>query len=232
MSVKKKLDSYKGRLDSKQITEGINTARKNALRLVEDAQMLLNAGRYPTAASLAILSIEESGKEPILRGLATATTNNELSNLWKDYRSHTKKNVMWLLPQLIREGARQLDDFRDLFKLDSEHTYILDQVKQIGFYTDCLGKARWSNPSAVVDKELAEMLIQIASLFIKIKRRDMEAKEIELWIKHMGKVKDDNSINRKEALMRWYAEMIELDLAPKESKFGDFVKWLGVSLDK
>ena len=230
MSVKKRLDSYKGKLDSKQITDGINAARQNALRLVEDAQALFNTGRYPTAASLAILSIEESGKEPILRRLATAIGDDEFSSLWKEYRSHTSKNVMWLLPQLVGEGARQLDDFRDLFKLDAEHPYLLEQVKQISFYTDCLGKAHWSEPSAVIDKELAESLMQIARLFVK--NRDMEVKEIELWIKHMGKGEEDNFISQKEALMRWYAEMIELGLTPKESKFEDFVKWLGISLSK
>lgn len=230
MSVKKRLDSYKGRLDSKQITDGINTARQNALRLVEDAQALFNTDRYPTAASLAVLSIEESGKEPILRRISMATSDDELLSLWKEYRSHTSKNVMWLLPQLVREGARQLDDFRDLFKPDAEHPYLLDQVKQISFYTDCLGKAHWSDPSAVIDKELAASLIEIARIFVK--NRDMEVKEIELWIKHMGKVSEGSLIGYKEALMRWYAEMIELGLTPKESKFEDFVKWLGISLSK
>ena len=228
MSIKKHLDLYKGRLDSKQITDGINAARQNALRLVEDGQLLFKAGSYPTAAALAVLSIEESGKEPILRRLATVTSNDELISLWREYRSHTSKNVMWLLPQLVLEGARRLDDFRELFNSNAEHPYVLDNIKQISFYTDCLGKAHWSKPSMVIDKELAEMLLQIARLFVK--DREMEVKEIELWIKHMGKVKDDDYISQKEALMHWYAEMIELGLTPKESKFEDFVKWLGISL--
>ena len=230
MPVKKRLYSYKGRLDSKKIADGINAARKNALRLLEDAQELFATSRYPTAAALAILSIEESGKEPILRRLAVSTSDDELTTLWKEYRSHTSKSVMWLLPQLYREGARQLDDFRDLFRLDAEHPYLLDQIKQIGLYTDCLGKAHWSEPSAVIDKALAEALIQIAELFVK--EGDVEVKEVELWIKHMGKVRGKNLIDQKEALMRWYAEMIELDLTPKGSKFEDFVKWLGINLNK
>jgi len=89
----KRLNSYKGRLDYAQIADGINAARRNALRLLEDAQILLRAERYATAASLAILSIEESGKQHILRGLALATADEELLGLWRDYRSHTKKNI-------------------------------------------------------------------------------------------------------------------------------------------
>ncbi len=147
----KRLDSYKGRLDHKQIADGINAARRNALRLAEDARTLLDANRYATAASLAILSIEESGKESILRRLALATSDEEVLRLWKDYRSHTKKNILWLVPQLIVDGARHLDDFRPIFESEAEHPYILDQVKQISFYTDCLGKANWSEPLVVID---------------------------------------------------------------------------------
>ena len=134
---------------------------------------------------------------------------------------------MWILPQLVLEGAQRLDDFRELFNPDAEHPYILEQIKQVSFYTDCLGKAHWSEPSMVIDKELAKMLLQIARVFIK--DREMQVKEIELWIKHMSKVEYDDYIGQKEALMHWYAEMVELGLTPKESKFEDFVQWLGIN---
>ncbi|WP_152551782.1 AbiV family abortive infection protein [Ralstonia pseudosolanacearum] len=56
------------------------------------------------------------------------------------YRSHTKKNVAWiLLEQTNRTGMIKLDDLRPLFEPDAEHPYILDQLKQIAFYTDSLG---------------------------------------------------------------------------------------------
>ena len=227
MSTKKHLDSYKGRLSSKQIADGINAARQNALRLIKDSELLFKAGSYPTATALAVLSIEESGKDQILRRLATVISNDELLSLWKEYRSHTSKNIMWILPQLVLEGAQRLDDFRELFNPDAEHPYILEQIKQVSFYTDCLGKAHWSEPSMVIDKELAKMLLQIARVFIK--DREMQVKEIELWIKHMSKVEYDDYIGQKEALMHWYAEMVELGLTPKESKFEDFVQWLGIN---
>jgi len=106
----------------------------------------------------------------------------------------------------------------------------LEQIKQIGFYTDCLGKAHWSEPSTVIDRELAKMLVQIARIFIK--DREIVEKEIELWVKHMGKVKDADLSVQKEALLHWYAEMQELGLTPKGEKFTDFIQWLGVDLNK
>jgi len=54
----KRLNSYKGRLSHRQIADGMNAANRNARRLFEDVQVLLDAQRYASAASLAILSIE------------------------------------------------------------------------------------------------------------------------------------------------------------------------------
>ena len=225
---KRRLDSYKGKLSSNQIAEGINVAILNAQRLAEDAQILFDACRYPTAASVAILSIEESGKRYILRQLALAETDEEASRIWKDYRSHTKKNFLWLMPQLIMKGARRLDDFRPLFEPEAEHTYILDQVKQISFYTDCLGEAHWSEPTEVVDKELATMLVQIAKIFAS--KNEVTVKEIELWTKHIGRSKNGTLKEQKESLLHWYAEMQELGLAPKEQNIGDILDWLDLDM--
>jgi AbiV family abortive infection protein len=63
---------YSGPLDALKVAEGINAANRNAQRLATDARILLDVKRYPTAAALAALSIEEGGKSSILRGLALA----------------------------------------------------------------------------------------------------------------------------------------------------------------
>lgn len=224
------LNSYKGRLDYGQIADGINAARRNARRLVEDARILLDKERYATAASLAVLSIEESGKQSILRQLATATTDEEVSIKWKDYRSHTKKNILWPVLDLFKSGARQLDDFLPLFEPEAEHAHLLNQVKQISFYTDCLGSVNWSEPSNVIDKQLASGLTQIADILAR--SGEVTAKEIELWVEHMGKVKNnDDLIIQEKALLHWYAEMQELELAPKGGNLKDFISWLGFNLE-
>lgn len=43
------------------------------------------------------------------------------------------------MEQTNRTGMIKLDDLRPLFEPDAEHPYILDQLKQIAFYTDSLG---------------------------------------------------------------------------------------------
>src|SRR5262245_14331298 len=66
----KPIAQYRGPLSAQQIADGMNGAARNAKRLLEDAITLIKAGRFPTACSVAILSIEESGKLPVLRALA------------------------------------------------------------------------------------------------------------------------------------------------------------------
>jgi AbiV family abortive infection protein len=213
---KRALDKYKGRLTPEQIAEGINAASRNAVRLVGDADLLLESERFPSAAALAILAIEEAGKVAILRELSVAQEDDKaLDNCWRDYRRHTKKNVAWLLPQLVAEGARGLDDFRPLFGKNADHPFLLDNVKQISLYTDCLGDAHWSTPADVINGDLAKILVQIAQFFLT--DRDVTSKEIELWVKHMrpymrsGEVIDYDSA--KQALLDWHADMQEHGLA-------------------
>jgi AbiV family abortive infection protein len=211
--MKKKLDQFKGRLTPSQIASGMNVANKNAKRLHDDAKLLLEAGRYPSAASLAILSIEESGKESILRGMSVAIDDKEIKDAWKEYRSHTKKNIAWMLPQLVAEGARKLEDFRPLFDKESDHPYVLEQLKQIGFYTDCLGKAHWSDPNKVIDKRIARLLVGISGIFLS--KRETTQKEIELWMKHIGPVWKRNASWVNQALSNWWVEMQENGLVPE-----------------
>lgn len=218
----KKLDSYQGSLTAAQIASGMTAANKNAKRLADDAELLLKAKKFPSAASLAILSIEEAGKATILRRLTVAKDDQELKDCWRNYRSHTKKNVSWMLPELAAKGARRLYDFLPLFDKTSDHPFILDQVKQLGFYTDCLGNAHWSRPDEAIDEQLATNLVWIAS--VSSKGKEITTQEIELWIKHMKPVWRVDEEKMKRALIAWYAEMQQLGLAAEgENKMEQFV---------
>ena len=137
---------------------------------------------------------------------------------------------MWLLPQLVMQGARNLDEFRSLFEPTAKHPYILEKIKQIGFYTDCLGKIHWSKPAEVIDKDLAEMLVQTAKLFLR--KGKIKAQEIEIWAKHLGPVKNDNFLKQKEATLHWYAEIQELGLSSGGKDLRDFLEYLDLKIDK
>lgn len=201
----KHLNQYKGRLSSSEIAAGMNAASRNATRLAVDAQTLLDAGCTPSAAALAILSIEEAGKVTLLRWLALAETDEEISEAWRAYRSHTKKNVAWIVPKLIAEGARTLDDLAPTVDESSDHPAVLDQLKQLALYTDCLGNRQWSEPADVIEPAVAEGLVRTAQLFAK--DREFTSKEIELWVKHLKPVWKREMAWMKKALENWHKEM-------------------------
>lgn len=205
--------AYKGLLSLAQIAEGMNAAIRNATRLAADANALLEGGSFPTAASLAALSIEESGKVTILRRLVTERDVDGVRVVWKDYRSHTKKNSMWIIGQLVSEGARKVEDFRKIVDPGSDHMKLLDSVKQLGFYTDCLNAAHWSEPVDVVDEGLARTLVATARAVAS--KRPVTVRELELWARHWRPAGQRSLAEMKASVTHWYADMQTEGLAPK-----------------
>lgn len=208
---KSRLNQYKDRLSHAQIAEGMNAAIDNAKRLANAASLLLQKEDYALAASIAALSIEESGKRTVLRSLAVARNDQDVAQCWREYRSHTKKNVLWPLLQMFAEGARRLADFAPLFDEKAEHPLLLDQVKQIGFYTDCLGEAHWSVPADVIGEDLAKTLVTTAALLAEGRR--VTTVEIDLWVKHVGPVREGPGELLEHGLSQWYKAMQEQGLA-------------------
>lgn len=211
----KKLDAYRGKLFPAQIADGMNAAVANARLLLDDAKMLLERKRYPTATSLAILAIEEDGKTALLRYLALSTTEDDIRDAWKSYRSHTKKNIAWILPELARRGARKLDDLYVLVDNESDHPYLLDHIKQLGLYTDCLGKAHWSVPVDVIDESLARVIVTTAEVLVSSRASTYTAKEIELWIENVGPVWKKDILSMKRGVVKFYAAMQAHGLKPE-----------------
>jgi len=204
----------------------MNAAADNAKRLADDAALLLANARWPTAASLAILAIEEAGKISILRALVLARSDQEAPEDWKAYRAHTKKNVAWILPDLAAAGARTLEDLRSLYDSASDHPYVLDQLKQLGFYTDCLGAALWSEPRNVIDEKLALSLVRTAKLLARDHR--YSEKEVELWVEHIGPVWKKVMAWMQQALINWNRAMEDAGLS--ETSTQDMEKSCGVKI--
>lgn len=164
-----------------QAAEGIALARKNAQRLIEDAELLLAAERYSSASALAILALEELGKVQIIKTIALFTEVEELKKAWKEYRSHRAKNVMWILPKLAAEGARTMMQLRPATNVEGDHTAMLDTVKQLSFYTDCFNdKPRWSYPGEAVDSQFAPAILATAKMLNR--EATTTNRELELWV--------------------------------------------------
>ena len=114
-------EKYRGALSAAQIADGMNAARRNALRLAADARLLLDADRLPTAAAMAALSIEESGKVSIIRQFSTATGPDAIKQVWKQYNDHRSKNGAWMLYDFFLAGGKCLLDIPSAFDLRRSH---------------------------------------------------------------------------------------------------------------
>ncbi|MGX9243417.1 AbiV family abortive infection protein [Pantoea dispersa] len=218
----KKLNQWKNTLSLEKIVQGMNAAASNAGRLLDDASALYELKRFPSSTSLAILSIEEAGKIPILRGLALVKDGAEVKSAWQSYRSHTKKNAAWTFLDAFENGSRKLTDFSKLYDDDSEHPQILDHVKQISFYTDCLGNAHWSIPDEIINEELARTIIESAKPLIP--KRAFSLKEMQIWVKFMAPAYKGDLEKNKTALKDYFRAMVSEGLLSDEYDFESFLK--------
>lgn len=208
----KQPSQYRGALSTEEAAKGISLARSNATRLIQDAEILLQAERYPSAIALAILAIEELGKVQIIKILVLQTEDSALKKAWKDYRSHRAKNVQWILPSLAGQGARTLEQVRSAADIDGEHTMMLDMIKQLALYTDCFGAAgRWSNPADAIDPKFAEAIVAVAKLLNR--EETTSIRELELWVEMVGP--QYGKAGMVEALLRWQQAMFDEGLSER-----------------
>lgn len=210
-----KRTQYSQRLSPKKAAEGMAVATANSVALLADAQFLFDNERYERSAALAILAIEEAGKLNILRQILLEDEPAKLKRLWKAYRSHTSKNVLWKLPALVADGARQLEEFRPLFDENSDHGAYLDGLKQAAFYTDAVGACVWTTPNKTITKEVAEATITIAKLLAHGIPTMSSEKALELWLKHLKPVQGRDMLTMKQALINCYQEAEDLGIIPK-----------------
>jgi AbiV family abortive infection protein len=204
---KRILNSHARPLTLQQIADGMNAAAANAARLGNDARILLEAGSHATASSIAVLSLEESGKISILRQLVTADAIMQ-KDIWRRYRSHNAKNFLALVPDLVISGGTILKSFTRCFSQDGfseRQTY--DALKQMGFYTDCLADRHWSIPSQVITLEIASALVNWAN---RVSKRESAAtvRELELWRLYMS------GGESTDKLVMWASAMEEEGLKP------------------
>ncbi len=221
--VSRQLSAFRGELSAKDVADGINAAIRNAKRLAADAKLMLDAKRYPTAAALAIYSLEETEKVSTLRALSVAQTKDELGHAWEDYRSNRTQNSAWIAAELDSKGAGHLSGFSDAMEKDAYHSSMLTIIKRLGLHTECYRKGYWSEPSVVIDANAAAVLVRIAENACA--KNEISDREIALWVEHVGPAW--HSSKMPDALLRWAQAMEEEGLIKPAS---DDVQRIGINL--
>lgn len=206
---------YNQKLTLKKASEGIQVAIENSKSLLSDANLLYDNERYERATAIAVLAIEENGKGKIIREILLEDEQKKLRAKWQEYRQHTKKNITWIVPELISKGVKHLSEMQQIFDDKSPHRQELDNLKQIAFYTEAFSKCEWSNPKNVVNKEIAEHIISIATYSIKYQNIFVSEKELEIWYKHMKPVWGETGNAMKMAIINCFKEAEDLGYITK-----------------
>lgn len=170
--------------------DGINAAYRNSRRLFDDAAAMFAAQRYPTAMSLAVLSIEEYGKASIIHRILLAKSDKTRIEHWREFTSHTAKNTSWVVLNLIKSGATSVDDFRILADPKSPHPFVLDDFKQWGFYTECRGN-KWTEPEKTITHDMTFEVLTYAGALLRT-ARDVTSQQMECYVRHLFAVCTDN----------------------------------------
>ena len=219
---------YKGKLTPDLASEGIKLAKENAYKILEDAKLLFENNRFQRSVTLSILAIEEAGKPNILRGILLQNDEKLLKKDWQNYRNHTAKNTMWILPNLFKTGARKMEDFRKLFVSNPKHTKDLESIKQLSVYTDIFSKGVWSFPEKAINEELAKEMLEVAKILVRNEELGLDSKEgLEIWLKYMGPVwKEAKMEELNIAILNCYQEAEEKGIIEKgrTAQMSDFVQ--------
>ena len=182
--------TYEGALTPAQVVEGIAAALRNCRRLAADAATLLAAGSWPTAASLAILAVEEAGKVDVLRTLSITTDRAALKDSWKSYHWHQHKIGRSIGLSIVHGPLTDLAVLQRAINEQTDSTARVDQLKQSGFYSDCLPDTRgcpeWKEPSLRINEEQARLWVLAAHE--QASKPDVKLREIELLVEHFGPV--------------------------------------------
>ena len=217
---------YNQKLTPSSAAKGIKAAIENSKALLADALLLFDNRRYERAVALAILGIEEAGKPAILRSIILEEDLKILKKEWQNYRRHTEKNTNWIVPELISNGARHIEEMRQTVDKESDHGQVLDNLKQLSFYSDAFSNCKWSIPSEVVNKELAERILSVAKVMIEKDASIMTTEaELILWVKHLKPVWKQEMLKMKQGLINCYQEAEDLGLIEKgmTKKMLDFI---------
>lgn len=135
-NMKNFLKKFKGKpLSNDQVTLGMHLCFCNAKELLEDAEILKKNRKYARALSLAMLSLEELAKVPMLANtlLYPKNAQRRWKNFWTSFTSHPDKQLIWSIygEFLKKVGITGYED-----KYPSSLVPLLEKFKQLGFYVN------------------------------------------------------------------------------------------------
>jgi AbiV family abortive infection protein len=163
---------FAGKVSPDDAIKGARLTQANALRLIADARLLLEAGRYPSAAMLAVMALDEIAKLFHALTLAAVDSPSVLAAGWKEFRNSPRRFPWSLLQSVSCDGALESISDADLDDM-------LDFVRRLGSAVEIVDPGLWIDPAELISRELAASVVETAAL---ICNRRVDTKAMEIWI--------------------------------------------------
>ena len=157
-------------LTVEQLSEGRLKAIHNARSLIEDAECLLESCRWPSAAFLAHIAIEELGKYLMLVGAIGRVLEDSIdwSKFWKRFFSHTQKTQNIFDFDALLSPSEFPNEIREDFEKASVDAKKYQEQKLYALYVD-FEKDAFVEPSKRIDENIAKTVVagarSVLSLF-------------------------------------------------------------------
>jgi AbiV family abortive infection protein len=178
---------YVGDLTPVHAAAAMQSARMNAVELMDTAEILYNLKRFSHSIAFSILAIEEAGKLPILQTIACGLGDRRSE--WRSFRSHRAKTAMLNIGIFSRVRAEYSElSFDDAKKIAARGPTPedLETTKQRAIYSDCLeisGTFVCHLPKNVDwRKEAWSRLSEARAIILGL--RDRTPDELAVWLKH------------------------------------------------
>jgi AbiV family abortive infection protein len=200
---------FTGPLSVTSAIKGAQLLQENAARLTEDAKLLLQAKRYPSAAMMAVMALNELSRifHPLI--LASLRTPKQLVAGWKQFRSN-RHDFAWSIFQ------RRIDWLVAGAMSDQEVNDMLSFISALGSGAEYIAPGLWIDPNELITAELAASIVGTAELFCK---KTVKPRSMEIWMETVGSLPRNATI---EVALKKYQAMLESEGLAQESYAIDF----------
>ncbi len=199
---------FTGRISPADAARGARVTQADALRLIEDAKLLLQAARFPTAAMVAVMALDEMSRVFQVLTLSTIDGSEQLVAAWKEFRGD-RRTFPWSMIQPVEgeDSARPMGD--------PELAGMLSFIRKLGSRADFIQPGLWVDPAELVSAELAASIVaSVESICVAI-----EPDSLELWSEALRSLPRNATAGM--ALARYRAMLETAGFAQSAANTGD-----------
>lgn len=172
--------TYRGKLTVEQIAQGIEVCLDNIEKLVEDAHVLLEANRPPSASFALLCADQELGKVYVLQLMAMCLLKDqaEWRLWWRRFRGHEAKTALANVFDILELDESRFSSVIEVVEKDwLPSARDLESLRQLCLYVDYSAtENRWLSPREI-SMEVAEPLMRKVMQRL---RRVLEARQLGL----------------------------------------------------